>query len=106
MRIEIFYLAGCPNHAPAVERVNEILKEMGMLAEVADIRVADPATAKSIGFLGSPTVRVNGSDVEPSARNSNQIGFACRMYLGEGRWQGVPPKQMIRDALLESANSG
>jgi hypothetical protein len=40
-----------PNHAPAIERVNEVLSELGMLAEVADVRVSDAATAKSIGFL-------------------------------------------------------
>src|SRR5258707_11610386 len=103
MRIEILYFDECPNHLPTVERVKEVLDEMGLTFEVAEVRVADAATAGTIGFLGSPTVRVNGLDVEASARSSDQIGFACRTYLDGSRPGGVPPKQMIRNALLEAA---
>ena len=103
MRIEIYYFDECPNHLPAVERVKEVLNEMGLTYKVAEVQISNPATAKSVGFLGSPTVRVNGLDVEPSARRSDQIGLACRTYLDGTRREGVPPKQMIRDALLEAA---
>lgn len=103
MRIEIYYFDGCPNHLAAMERVKEVLEEMGLTCEVSQVQISDPATAKSVGFLGSPTVRVNGLDAEPSARRSDQIGLACRTYLDGTRREGVPSKQMIRDALLEAA---
>ncbi len=67
MRIEVFYIDGCPNHEPTVERVKATLKDMGAAEEVVESAVNDPATASALRFLGSPTVQINGVDVEPSA---------------------------------------
>jgi hypothetical protein len=50
-----------------------------------------------VGFLGSPTIRVNGLDVDPPSRASTDIGFACRRYAG-----GIPSEDMIRAALYEA----
>ena len=56
--------------------------------------------AVSIGFLGSPTVRINGVDVEPSAHQRTSFGLMCRTYEGNG---GVPPEELIDRAITESA---
>ena len=100
MRIEIFYIAGCPNAQPTVERVTEILKDLGMTAEVVQLLVSDPAAASAIRFLGSPTVHVNGVDAEPSARTSNQFGLMCRTYWEGPRSEGIPSTGLIRQTLL------
>ena len=102
MTVEVFYIDSCPNHQPTVDRVNEVLEEMGLTADVMDIRVADSGSAVATRFLGSPTVHVNGIDVEPSARTANQFGVMCRTYLDESQRQGVPSTELIRQALLES----
>ncbi|MBI3473013.1 MAG: hypothetical protein HY013_16780 [Candidatus Solibacter usitatus] len=73
MKIEILYFDGCPNHQPAVERVKEVLKEEGLAAEVVEVNVGDDASARSLGFQGSPTIRIDGLDVEPSARSSKEF---------------------------------
>ncbi len=102
MRIEVFYVAGCPNAQPTVERVTEVLKDLGITEEVVQLPVSDPATASAIRFLGSPTIHVNGVDAEPSARTSNQFGLMCRTYLEGPRRAGIPSPGLIRQTLLEA----
>src|SRR5207253_951071 len=96
MKVEILYLSGCPNHSPAVGRVQEALRQEGVFAEMVEVEVSDAATARMVGFLGSPSVRIDGQDVEPSARSAEQFGLMCRTYPEEGRCAGVPPLEWIR----------
>src|SRR5215208_6764549 len=97
MTVEIFYFEGCPNHKPASERVRSVIQEEGLSAEVTEIEVPNEAAAKKVGFLGSPTVRINGIDIEPASRDGKKIGFACRCYPG-----GLPATEMIRAAVREA----
>ncbi|MCZ2078651.1 MAG: cation transporter [Bryobacterales bacterium] len=102
MKIEVLYLEGCPNHATAVNRIRQVLREEGVEAEVVGVDVRDEDGANRVGFLGSPTVRVNGIDVEPSARSSRDCGPMCRTYVAGQKREGAPPKELIRAALLEA----
>jgi copper chaperone CopZ len=105
MRIEILYFEGCPNHRAAVERVREILEEESVTAEIIEVAVPDEASAQGHGFLGSPTLRIDGVDVEPGARSSKAFGMACRTYLEAGKRVGVPPRDWIRKAVREGARN-
>jgi hypothetical protein len=75
MKVEILYSAGCPNYPPAVSLVRDALAQEGVSAEIVPLEVNDLATAHVVGSLGSPNIRVDGQDVEPSARSSNQFGM-------------------------------
>lgn len=97
MKVEIFYFDGCPNHRPASERVLCVMREEGISANVTEIEVPDQAAAKEFGFLGSPTIRVDGLDIEPASRNAPGGSIACRYYPG-----GLPPTEMIRAALRDA----
>ena len=103
MKIEIFYIDGCPNHRRTVERVDELLKHFRLAADVLEVPVTDSLSALAYRFLGSPTVRINGIDVEPSARTSSQFGLMCRTYLNGPKREGVPSRELIREALLEAS---
>jgi hypothetical protein len=65
MKVEVLYFEGCPNHVPAVERVREALQSENETADVQEIEVRTQGEAESLGFLGSPSVRINGLDIEP-----------------------------------------
>ena len=101
MNVEVLYFSDCPNHKPAVERVKEALRAEGLSAEVAEIEVPDAETAQRLKFLGSPTIRVNGFDIEPGARSVMDFGLMCRTYADGLRRTGVPSRDLIRSALLE-----
>jgi hypothetical protein len=103
MKIEILYLAGCPNHHPAVARVSEIVRQETVSAELVEIEVRDAETAQQMEFLGSPSIRIDGRDVEPAARSSRAFGFGCRTYPDEGGSRsGIPPVSWIRAAVQEA----
>ena len=80
MKIEVLYFENCPNHVPTLERIHQVLREEGCDAEVREVLVADVETAHNVRFLGSPTVRVNGLDIEPKADERKDFGLMCRRY--------------------------
>src|SRR5712692_3981769 len=105
MKIEILYFHGCPNYGPTVERVKEALRQEGLTADIVEINVGDDSTARSVGFLGSPSVRIDGLDIEPSVRPSKAFGMMCRTYTEAGRRVGPPPLELIRAALREAVSA-
>ncbi len=50
-------------------------------------------------FLGSPSVRVNGHDVEPGADDLDTFVFACRIYRTADGLRGTPSEKWIQAAL-------
>ncbi len=102
MKVEILYSSGCPNHVTAVDRVREVLQQEETHADVVEVEVKDGATAQKMGFLGSPSIRVDGQDVEPRARAVRAFGMMCRTYIDGGLRAGVPPPEWIRAAVREA----
>src|SRR4051794_37009472 len=98
-RLDFF---GRPNHPPAVKCVRGVLAQEESEAEMVEVEVRDVATAQRIGFLGSPTIRVDGQDVESAARTERAFGLSCRTYIDGGRRAGVPPLEWIRAAVREA----
>ena len=101
MKIELLYFDGCPNWRHTLDDITAVLKEHQMPPEVALVKVTSAQAAKRIAFPGSPTVRVNGVDVEPDAPTT-AYSLACRIYLVEDEPRERPPKEWIA-AALESA---
>lgn len=105
MKVEILYFEGCPNHVPAAEMVERVMKREGIRADVGRIEIPDIETARAIRFLGSPSIRVDGVDIEPG-RDSDPPFFGCRTYTLAGKTAGVPPEQWLVDALHRHRDSG
>jgi hypothetical protein len=97
MKIEVLYFEGCPNYLSAIDRLKAVLRQAGLSTEVSEIEVTDDSAAKTLKFFGSPTIRVNGFDIEADSRNVKDTGFACRRYPGN-----LPSEEMIRAALREA----
>lgn len=97
MRIELLHFADCPNYLPALDRLRSVLREEGVVADVTHVEVNDASTVQRLRFIGSPTIRINGLDIDPDARKPTEAGLACRCYSG-----GAPSEAMIRAALKEA----
>ncbi len=95
MKICILYFAGCPNHPPVVEMVKRVVAEHRLSATIEEVDVA-PEQVGGLRFLGSPTVHVDGVDIEPAARTRTDYAMSCRFY---GTPDGLPPKAMLMQAL-------
>lgn len=106
MKVQVLYFDGCPHYSLTVELVTQTLRAQGIDAGVERVAVTTPEQAQSIEFLGSPTVRINGLDVEPEARVQKSYGFGCRTYIDSNKRIGLPTRQMIQRAIEEAARSG
>jgi len=99
MVIEVFYIPGCCNHQPALERVRQALSSAKIDDLISEISVGDEETARAVQFPGSPTVRVNGVDVESGT--GTFTGLACRLYADGG---GLPSEHAIMRAVQVARN--
>jgi hypothetical protein len=102
MKVEVLYIEGCPNHRPALERVVSVLQENAVSVAVTEIPVASIEQAKTLGFLGSPTIRVNDADVESEAQGQSESSYSCRTYTEQGKLSGVPSQDLIRRAIHQA----
>jgi hypothetical protein len=102
MRVEVLYFQGCPNHEAAVKRVQSILADEGVAADVLQIEVPDTEVAASVNFVGSPSVRINETDVERPLAAQGAVGLSCRMYMNGLVREGIPPAELIRNAIRKA----
>jgi hypothetical protein len=103
IRVEFLWFAECPNHEAARLLLRDTIRETGIEADVADIDATDPAMAERRRFPGSPTIRVNGSDVEPGFADQGDYTPRCRLYTVGSKFSGLPDGQWIRAALWKAA---
>lgn len=115
--IEVLYFDGCPNHETFLPHLNALLAEHQITTPVTLIRIDEDHDAQVHRFIGSPSVRVNGRDVEPAAAERQQreaaasqdvdtsspYGLQCRLYRSpDGRAVGTPRDEWILDALRDN----
>jgi hypothetical protein len=99
--IEILYSDGCPNHVAAAGLVREVLADRDV--DLREVRVEGPEDAERLRFLGSPTVRVGGRDVEPGADERSDYVLACRVYRTAEGVSGIPDRRWVATALDAAA---
>jgi hypothetical protein len=97
--VELLYFDGCPNYETLLPHLRELLHGAVASAEIALRRISDDETAQRECFLGSPTVRVDGHDVEPGARERRDYGLKCRLYATGDGLRGTPLDDWVLDAL-------
>src|SRR5438876_461787 len=78
--IEVLSFEGCPNRDEAVRLVRRVADELALEPRIQLIDVPDPEAAIRERFLGSPTIRVDGRDIEPEADRRSDCVYACRIY--------------------------
>ena len=98
-QVELLYFSDCPNHTKYLPQLRQLLAQLGHPTVLVEREIADEATAVSERFLGSPTVRVNGIDVDPGAKHRTSYGLQCRLYRTTDGLTGVPPDEWVRSAL-------
>jgi hypothetical protein len=102
--VEILYFDGCPNHEGARTLVERIGRELGVEPELRLVNVPDEEAARRLRFLGSPTIRVGGEDVEPHAGERDDYVLSCRVYRTASGFAGQPDEGWLRDALSAASN--
>jgi hypothetical protein len=99
MRVELLHIPDCPNARIAARLLKEILHEHGLPQKIAEVSLTDFAQAEALAFPGSPTIRIDGKDVDPAFPEQRFRGLSCRTYIVDGKRQGFPSHAMISLAI-------
>jgi hypothetical protein len=99
MKIELLYFDGCPGYEALLPALRELLAGEGIEDEIELRRIVTPEDAERERFLGSPTVRIDGEDVDPGAGDREDFGLGCRLYSSGYGVSRIPPEPWIRAAL-------
>ena len=123
MKVQLLYILDCPWCVKTEELVKESLEELGVKAEVEEILIDKDEKARKYSFVGSPTVRINGKDVQEEVSKGQCLPCeelaeyiegttefvkqecicGCRIYFYKGRQYPYPPKEMIKEAIKKYA---
>ncbi|CAN5349656.1 hypothetical protein BH23ACT6_BH23ACT6_12950 [soil metagenome] len=99
MDITLLYFEDCPNWKLAEERLVALAKGRPDLA-VTHRLVQTTAEAERLGFLGSPSIQVNGVDV--FAEPGSQVGLSGRRYSTPDGYQGAPSLEQLKGVLTNA----
>ena len=119
MKIELLYILDCPWCVKTKELIRKSLKELKVNADIEEILIDSEEKAKRYNFVGSPTVRINGRDIQEEVNKKRclpceelsehtkevakfvkqECSCGCRIYFYKGKQYPYPPKEMIKEAI-------
>jgi hypothetical protein len=100
VKVEVLFFDGCPNHEALLPRLRALLDAGGAKDTDMDlVRVEDAEAAATNRFLGSPTIRIDGEDVEPDAEERTDFGLKCRLFATPDGLRGIPADEWVLGAL-------
>lgn len=103
MNITFLYYEDCPSHEDAMQRLRDVMSDISIEAEIDVIKVETDEQAHLLRFVGSPTIRIDGEDIDPPGTDQ-PYALTCRVYTHEdGRFSPLPSPETIRRALLKHA---
>jgi hypothetical protein len=109
MRVELLYWDGDPNYMTTRQRLVEVLTEDAFETPIQMVAVNRADDAELLDFRGSPTIRIDGVDIQPDAESP--IGLALRRYPADDDLDGpltepIPGKRLIRRAVERARGWG
>jgi len=99
LKLEFQYFEGCPNHTKMQNNISEAIKGLEDRIELKKVLVEDEATAKKVKFRGSPTLLINGEDIE-GVPNPAEPSLSCRFYVN-----GIPSSDEIKKRIFQKIES-
>ena len=105
-RVELLFWEGCPSHPQALSVLRATMTELGLDPGAVVVREVDTDDAAvRERFVGSPTIRVDGADIQDPG--DEPVGLTCRVYrLRDGRIAPAPDPADVRDALRAAIGAG
>jgi hypothetical protein len=99
-RVELLFWDGCPSHPKALAELRAAMADLGLDPDTVLLREVDTdQRADRERFVGSPTIRIDGEDVEPPP-GGEPTALTCRVYrLRDGRISPTPDPAAVREAL-------
>ena len=119
MKVQLLYILDCPWCVKTKELIKEALKELKIKADVEEVLINSDKKARKYKFAGSPTIRINGKDIQEEVRKNRclpcetisvskekttefvkqECKCGCRIYHYKSKIYPYPPKEMIKKAI-------
>jgi arsenate reductase len=97
VHIEVLVFDGCPHAEAALQLAYAVADRLGPGITVERVDVNTPERAADLGFPGSPSIRVNGADIEAVTSPTGRL--CCRTYDGGA---GVPAEWFLEAAVVRA----
>lgn len=121
MKLQLLYILDCPWCLKTKKLIREVLGELKLKVEFEEILIDSKEKAKKYNFSGSPTVRIDGKDIEEEIKKGRclpceelaestkgatefvkqECCLGCRVYYYKGKMYPYPPKGMLKQTLKE-----
>ena len=86
-----------PSHPAALKLVRDVLAAEGVATQIHEVLVRDEKMASELGFVGSPTIRIDGRDVAGESHRQD-FALSCRLYP-DSKQIGLPSAEMVHRAV-------
>lgn len=98
--MELLWWRECPSWKRAIAELREAMEDVGLdPGSLVVTEIGDEHDAERRSFIGSPTIRVDGLDVNPPEEGAPS-GLTCRIYRrNDGRVSPLPDGEDVREAL-------
>ena len=102
-KIELLWWRGCPSTDRALAELRDAVAAAGLDPDAIHVQeVESDHGAERVHFVGSPTIRIDGGDVQPPGPDE-PIGLSCRVYrLRDGRYSPTPDPEDVKEALKKA----
>jgi hypothetical protein len=97
--VEVLITPDCPHRDAAIALARRVCQQHGRRGEIRVVQVHDRSAAERLRFPGSPTIRVDGRDIEPGAEGDVEVVYGCRLYQGAHSLHGLPKEDWLDQAL-------
>ena len=97
VRVEVLVFDGCPHAEAAMQLAHTVAERLGSGITATRVDVDTPEKAAELGFPGSPSLRVNGADIEGKTASAGRL--CCRTYEDGS---GAPPEWLLEAAVLRA----
>ncbi len=98
--VELLWFLDCPNRVAVRQMLEAVIEELAPGTPIHNLDATNPMTAERLRFPGSPTIRVDGRDIDPSFVDSADYTPRCRLYRTDAGLRGLPERRWIEDALV------
>lgn len=102
MQVELLKIPDCPGADIAYDRLRAVLDGLGASETIRTVEITTEEQARRLRFPGSPTLRIDGRDVEPADDRIARYAVACRLYGSGGSADNAPSAAAIRRAVYDA----
>ena len=95
--VTVFHTEGCAATPPTIDLIKDVAQEMDIPIHLSKVLIQSPEQASELKFLGSPTVQVNGLDIDPA---NIRICRAHRLPVRRGSIYELPYEDAAFDTCV------